>query len=130
MVPRFLEWVVKCKGKEGEPDEKESSDVSVVEDWHRTGEETFAGSEVVFEDGQSLVHLVLSDEMHRELFDSKRQIKKGTVGTVGSIQDSLGLLGFESLEKFSLEVFFVFPLGRKVALHGSNKSPGALREAI
>ncbi len=130
MIPRFLEGIIERKGKERKPNEKESGNVSVVENGHRTCEETFTGSKVVFKDGQGLVHLVLSDEMHGELFDSQRQIEEGAVGAVGSIQNGLGLLGFQTLEELCLEVLLVFPFGREVALHGSDKGPCAFGETV
>ena len=130
VVPRFLEGIEEGEGKEGEPNEEESSDVTVVEDRNGTGEETLTGTEVVLEDRQGLVHLILSDEVHGELFHRERQIKEGAVGSVGGIDDRLGLAGFQPLEELGLEVILILPLGGQVSLHGTDKGPGALGETI
>mmetsp|Transcript_16597 Transcript_16597/g.34180 ORF Transcript_16597/g.34180 Transcript_16597/m.34180 type:complete len:271 (-) Transcript_16597:837-1649(-) len=130
MVPRLFKRLVKSKREEGEPNKKESGNVTVVENWNGTGKKTFAGSKIILKDGEGLVHLILSDEVHGELFNGQRKIEESTVGSVRGVKDCLSLLGFKSLEEFGLEVFLVFPFRGQVTLHGSDKGPGALGEPV
>mmetsp|Transcript_1962 Transcript_1962/g.3964 ORF Transcript_1962/g.3964 Transcript_1962/m.3964 type:complete len:295 (+) Transcript_1962:817-1701(+) len=76
------------------------------------------------------MHLALSDKVHRKLFDGQGQIVESPVGSVGGVDNGLGLAGFQPLEQFRLEVVLVLPLGGQVPLHGSNERPGALGETV
>jgi len=69
MVPGGIKRLVEGKGHEKQPEGKKSSRVAVVNKGDRGSEETFARSEVVLKDGESLVHLILSHEVHRKVLN-------------------------------------------------------------
>jgi len=91
MVPGVFEWIIQGQWQEQKPKAQESGSVSVVNQRHRTCQETFRTSQVVFKDGKCLVHFILSHEMHGHVFNGHGKIIECTVGSVCSIDDGIGL---------------------------------------
>ena len=104
--------------------------MTVVNQRDRRGQKTLAGSEVVLEDGQGLVHLVLSHKVHGKVLDRHGQIKQSPVGTVGRVDNGIRLAFRQSLVELQSKGGLVLPFRRKVTLHAANKGPGANREAL
>ncbi len=85
VIPRPLEWIVHGEGDEGqeqEPGREEAGGMAGVEEGHRRRQETLAPPQGVLEEGQVIVYLVLTHEVHGKSVDGHREIvQQSAVGT-------------------------------------------------
>mmetsp|Transcript_20804 Transcript_20804/g.49207 ORF Transcript_20804/g.49207 Transcript_20804/m.49207 type:complete len:512 (+) Transcript_20804:236-1771(+) len=130
VVPGRLEGLVQGQRHEEQPEGQKPGRVAVVDQRDGGGQQTLAGSQVVLEDGQGLVHLVLSHEVHGEVLDGHGEIEQRAVGPVGRVDDGVRLGFRQSLVQLQPEGGLVLPLRREVALHGPNEGPGADRQPL
>ena len=130
MVPRRREGVVHTEGQKEQPDSKESGQVTRIEQRHGTGQQPLRTSQVVLKDGNGTVNLILSQKVHGQIVDSKAQILKGTVGTVGGSNNLLRLLGGKLLVQLGTELGLIFLFGAEMALHGTDEGPGAQSDVV
>mmetsp|Transcript_22030 Transcript_22030/g.47897 ORF Transcript_22030/g.47897 Transcript_22030/m.47897 type:complete len:299 (+) Transcript_22030:400-1296(+) len=130
VVPHVSKGFPQRKGQQEQPHRQESGRVSVVNQGHRRGQQALAGSQIVLKDRQGPVHLVLSHKVHGQVLDRQTEIVQRPVGTVGGLDDGLGLCLWQAFVELGLEGVLVLGFGAEVAFHGSDKGPGAQTEAF
>mmetsp|Transcript_12044 Transcript_12044/g.30521 ORF Transcript_12044/g.30521 Transcript_12044/m.30521 type:complete len:246 (-) Transcript_12044:917-1654(-) len=91
VVPGRVEGLVQSQWHKEQPERQETSRVSVVNQWDGRGQKTFAGTQVILKDGESLVHLIFSHKVHRKVLDGHGKIKKSAIRSVGGVDDGIGL---------------------------------------